>query len=102
MESGKTSLLIFSLPFSEHCAIKQALIKCNIPIKRFQQVFSTTIKFHIAVVLYLSEINCSTAGQDAEYLGGAGTVQANKQPHNSLFKEITAVNLALSFLKQIS
>lgn len=51
-----------------------------------------------AVLLYLSEINYSTAGQDVECSGGAGTGQANKQPHNSLFKETTVVSLALGHL----
>jgi len=72
--------------------------KYNFYLKRFEQV-STTIKLlQAAVLLYLSETNYSTAGQDAEYSGGAGTGQANKQPHSSLFKEIIVVNLALVHL----
>lgn len=92
-------LLFFSPTFSEHYAIKEMLTKRNFPIKRFKQFATITIKsFHVAVLLYLSEINYSTVGQDAEYSGGAGTGQANKQQHSNLFKEITVVNLALAHL----
>lgn len=89
------SLLLF---FRTLCN-KANIEKHNFHMKRFEKVSTITIQsVQAAVILYLSEINYSTAGRDAEYSGGAGTGQANKQPHNSLFKEITVVNLALVHL----
>lgn len=95
----KMLLLFFSPSFPLlHSALKM-LTKHNFPVTRFKQFSTISIKsFHVAVLLYLSEINYSTVGQDAEYSGGAGPGQANKQPHSSLFKEITVVNLALAHL----
>lgn len=81
----------FSLSFTTLCN-KANIKKYNLHVKKFEQVSTTTVKsLQATILLYLSEINYSTAGQDAEYSGGAGTAQANKQPHNSLFKEITVV-----------
>lgn len=99
MENRKNVPLLFSPSFSGHYAIKEMLTKHNFPLTRFKPSSTISVKsFHVAVLLYLSEINYSTVGQDAEYSGGAGIGQANKQPHSSLFKEITVVNLALAHL----
>lgn len=98
---AKMPFLFFQcLSFFFRTLCNKAIVeKYNFHVKTFEQVSTTTIKLlQAAVLLYLSEINYSTAGQDAQYSGGAGTGQANKQPHNSLFKEITVVNLALVHL----
>ena len=97
---AKMPILFFqSLSFFRTLCNKANVEKYSFHVKRFEQVSTATIKLlQAAILLYLSEINYSTAGQDAEYSGGAGTGQANKQPHNSLHKEITVVNLALVHL----
>lgn len=88
----KMPFLFFQSLLLHNCAIKQTKKQYYFHVKKSEQVSTTTIKsLQAAVLLYLSEINYSTAGQDAEYSGGAGTGQANKQPHNNLFKEITVV-----------
>lgn len=72
--------------------------KYNFHRKRFEQVPTARKWPEAAVLLYLSETDYSTAGQDAEYSEGAGTGQANKQPHNSLLKENNSGQLSTYLL----